>query len=573
MSTTHHTAIATGAAANAATFNDPLGDLDAAIVAEAVARALAIDVVDDRVSTLIFESETSSSETVDARGGYTVLSENISDKYLKTRLFLVDAAFEGLTAAGRFLTIQAALNAATPGTTILVAPGSYTENLTFGDAGVTLMGAGQPHFDGTDLVGGTILLGTIDCNGKVGARIEDLGLDIRAATGDDAITSGTASATAIYQEFRNLILIGKGSGTVGDRGHGILCQSGGGNVVRNCKFYSWYHGVALRCSNSIVADCYFKSCLSNSVIIKSDTGSENAWNNTVANCIIDGTASGTSYGGPVRIQSVHASYSTRYNTVANITAKNCGEAVVLIQQTAGTCANVMVSNVISYNGGDSAGRADFDVDTATDVHFTNCMSATRNNGYGFRNASGSRIRALNCSSDATGAGRSTGTFDLLDLGSGLGVDFARFQNLTFDDPSTAAVTIRRAHIIQGGGLASDGVAEDIFTLTWNSSPNSTSVAIDLLISTRNGTIAKIYHYQIIVQRPNSTTLVTAQEAIGTVGFATTGSGNSLAVTVDVATSNTAKVRVAGSGGTMAYAYQAQIVCSDVGAWTVINNAA
>lgn len=41
MSTTHHTAITTGAAANAAVINSPLGELDAAIVTEAAARVAA----------------------------------------------------------------------------------------------------------------------------------------------------------------------------------------------------------------------------------------------------------------------------------------------------------------------------------------------------------------------------------------------------------------------------------------------------------------------------------------------------------------------------------------------------
>lgn len=607
MSTNHHTPITVGAAANASTFNTRFSDLDAAIDAadaileaaiesEVDARELLesevvaarngqasldaeITRVDNRVSTIIASSGTSDTEVVDTRGGYTVLSERVDDLEIASGLLKVDAAFNGLSAAKRFTTIAAAMTAATEGCTIEVAPGTYTENVTFSQDNITLKGLGMPHFDGTDLIGGVIIEGQINCNGKIGATVKQLGVDIRANALDDAIIGGSSAGTSpLHQRFENLIVIGKGSVTAGDRGHGILCQSGSYNHITNCVLYYWYHGVALRCSYSTVTGCNFYNCFSDAVIIKSDTGSGDASYCVIANCKSVGTtASAFDRAGPFKVEAVHASFVSRYITISNCVCLNTAEAAVLIQETAGTVANVMVSNVIANGGGDDPSRADFDVLSASDVHFTNCMSASRAAGYGFRvRGTAVRVRAMNCSSDATGAGRSTvadtGTWDYLDLGSGLGVDFARFQHMTFDDP-TGTYTIRRAHEMQGGGLATDGVAEDIFTLAWTGTPNTTSVAIELLVTLQSGTLAKIYHYHINVLRPNSSTLVTSQEAIGTAGFTTAGSGDSLVVSVDVATANTAKVRVAGSGGTVAYGYKAIIACMSVGAWTVINNAA
>jgi len=66
MSTSHHTAITTGAAANASTINAPLGQLDAAI-----------NTVDDRIDALILSDGTSDAEVVDARGGYALLDNRL----------------------------------------------------------------------------------------------------------------------------------------------------------------------------------------------------------------------------------------------------------------------------------------------------------------------------------------------------------------------------------------------------------------------------------------------------------------------------------------------------------------
>jgi hypothetical protein len=558
LSTTYHDSIATGAAANASTFNTPLGDLDGAIGA-----------ANDRIDNLILSDGASDAEVVDTRNGYTVLDQRIDDLVHVTKTLYVDASFHGKTAANRFLTISTAMSAASAGSIIYVAPGTYTEDVTFSQINIKLIGAGRPSWDGSALAGGTIIIGMIDCAAKRGAAVRDLGIDIRTTAQVDAIESGTtASTTNLGQSFHNIVAIGKGAAVSLDRGHGILNESGSGAMISHCKFYLWYHGIALRCSDATVSDCYFFSCLSDAVVIKSDTGSGNAWRNTITNCIIDGTT-GFSAGGPMRVQSNNASFTTRYNTISNVVANNVSEASVIIQQVAGTCSNVLVSNVVSYNAGDVGTRADFDIDTATDILLTNCMSANRAAGFGFR-STGSRVRAINCSSDGTGAGRVSTTatgWDYLDLGSGLGIDINRVQNVLFDRLSDA-FTLRDAANFVNVKTVPNGSAVDAITCLWIGNGNTTSLVIEIMVNYESGTIARLYHYHIVIVRPNSTTLVATSEALGTAPLNTTGTGNSMSLTVDVATANTAIVKFTGSGGSAAATYSARVLSLTTSSWYI-----
>lgn len=352
------------------------------------------------------------------------------DIYHRTGVYLVDPNFTVNAAAHRYNTIQAAVTAAPAGSLIKIASGPYIEDITFGQNNVLLVGAGKPYFDGTDLIGGTIIKGQINCNGKIGATLKDLGVDIRAHAQDDAIYNSTGGTTPKYQRFENLRVVGKGSATAGDRGHGILLQSGGYNSVTNCDFHLWYHGLAFRCSHSTVTNSRFYSCFSDAVIIKSDTGSEDADYCLIGDCESIGTT-GSAYdrAGPFKVESAHASYHSNHITIDNCVCQNTAEAAVLITKTAGAITDVLVSNVTETGGGDSAGRAQFDVDSATVVNFVNCHSTSRSAGYGFRaRGTAAQIRVVGCVADSTGAGQSTtadtGTFDYLDIGPGTPITIA-----------------------------------------------------------------------------------------------------------------------------------------------------
>jgi hypothetical protein len=150
---------------------------------------------------------------VDARGGYTVGDGRFDDLYHRNDVFLVDAGFSVTnSAAQRFRTISLAMAACSGGETIMIAPGTYTETVTVSQNGITIAGSGQPYFDGTNLVGGTIIIGQINGNVKLGLRVRDLGVDVRTTGWVDAINSGGGSGVnaAAHGDFQNLICVGKG---------------------------------------------------------------------------------------------------------------------------------------------------------------------------------------------------------------------------------------------------------------------------------------------------------------------------------------------------------------------------
>jgi hypothetical protein len=500
-----------------------------------------------------------------------------ADIYQKTDYYLVDKNFTVNAAFKRYNTIAGAMAVAAAGSTILVGPGTYTEDVTVSQANISLLGAGAPYFDGTNLIGGTIVKGRINCAGKRGVKIKNLGVDIRATGQIDAIAAdaATVGATAIYQEFENLILIGKGSTAAPLYGHGILCATGGGNTIRNCKFYNWFHGVALRCSNSLVSDCYFYSCLSDAVVIKGDAGSGNAWNCSVTNCILDGDAASVyTRGGPIRIQNLNPGTTTRWITVSNISAKNGGEGTILIQQTAGVCANIAVSNVVSYNNGDHVSRADYDVDGATDVHFSNCMSSYRAAGWGMRvSATAARVRILGCNVDDTGAGAFTGIADYVDIGSGRPITKATHGHLGLDVPLGANL-IRLGEIIAGSGQAAVGVAEHTLYLEWRGTAGGYSViGAEITFFTQSGADAKVYSRRLVCVRRGATTLVAAVDTIGTDMVTSGGTQGTIAIAAYTGAANICTITVTASIADVAYTYCARVFTNTLSVWEVSNSAA
>jgi hypothetical protein len=195
--------------------------------------------------------------------------------------------------------------------------------------------------------------------------------------------------------------------------------------------------------------------------------------------------------------------------------------------------------------------------------------ASRSDGYGFR-STGSRVRAVNCSSDTSGAGRVSTTatgWDYLDLGSGSGIDINRVQNVLFDRLANA-FSLRDSAIFANNKTVPNGSAVDAITCLWIGNGNTTSLVIEIMVNYESGSIARLYHYHIVIVRPNSTTLAATIEAIGTAPLNTTGAGNSMSVTVDVATANTAIVKFTGSGGAATATYMARVLSLTTSSWLI-----
>lgn len=483
MSTNYHNAIATGAAANASTFNDPLGDLDAAIAAEAVARNVAVNEVDDRISDLIFESETSSSETVDARATYTVLRDRLDDLGYRSNVLLVDAAFSTNSSAKRFATISLAMAAASPGSIIMVAPGIYTENVTFSGNGIRLVGSGQPYYDTATgrLLGGTIIRGRIAMGAYVGTTVIDLGVDTYdGTTGVDCIG---ASNTTSYADrtYRNLTLLGKGSA---DLAHGFYSLGDGANID-NCRIYHCYHGIAVHGSYQNISNCWMYYCGGTALILKAKNNSGTDWNvhhiNVTNIQMIGDPASTAVRSGPLAIQA-EDSLSARYINITNVNAKYCVNGVVhvVLSDVTGTISDVTFNNIHSDNNLDLAGVGDYRIVTGSNIKFRGCHSTNRN-GYGFLIASVNTVTSVyvfDCGGDSTGNGLYSGAFDILELNNLRGVK----PQIVAIASDTITVTSTAIWVDTEGAAATDDLA------TINGGLDGMEIIINTVSSSRDVTI-------------------------------------------------------------------------------------
>ncbi len=155
------------------------------------------DVLDgaDGTDTAQFaDSLTDADITANGSGGWTVTTATEGTDTL-TNIEIVDGAEGGqflLVGNGGYATIQEAINAASDGDTILIAPGTWSENLTV-DKAVTLVGSGSGDDPSTATIlnpGGTALTisGDINDGGSAGVTIKGINFDgnlagVRVASG------------------------------------------------------------------------------------------------------------------------------------------------------------------------------------------------------------------------------------------------------------------------------------------------------------------------------------------------------------------------------------------------------
>jgi hypothetical protein len=404
MTTTYHDAIATGAPANASTFNNPLDDLDQAIVS-----------LQGEVTDLVIGSGTSPAETIAARGGYASLDGRLDDIYLRYNTLLVDANFAVTNAAERrFKTISLALAACTGGETILIAPGRYVENAGFGANNITLLGSGQPEWTGSGLAGGTIIQGYMNLFATIGATVRDLGLDCSGvASGTNGIGS-TAATENTYRVFMNLTIWGNGDAGLA---HGIY-GSGHHNLYHNIKCIDWYTGIAIHGSYAVINGYYAYRCTGFSLVIKGKSGI-NVEHVNVSNVVLEGdTSSGNTYlAAPLDIQTAN-SCITRYVHLNNISFLNGKQAALYIHQgdATGTISDISVTNMTSVNQKDLPLQGDFAIRYGSRITLTNCRSIARQSlVFGFTQIAPADVSLFACSADVSGGGQVSGAFNVLDL--------------------------------------------------------------------------------------------------------------------------------------------------------------
>lgn len=373
MTTIHHSPVTVGAAANAGTLNGPLSQLDAAI-----------ELVDDRISTIIAASGTSDTEVVDARDGFTVVLDRMQSAYLTGNTLLVDPTFAvSSSSAKRHKTIALAMAAAVAGDTIMLAPGTYAEDVTIAAHGVKIVGSGAAGYNvsGSTFNTGSVIAGSININNKKHAVIADLTIDVRASV-KDGIYGGTQadSGVPLYTDIRNVVLVGHGGYSAC---HGILLESGGYNSIHNVKIYSFAHGIALRCALTNVNQAYVEGCGVSSIIIKGANVTGSAYGININNCIF-------ALGGGLFIEGYDTGTYANDINVSNCYAHGPIVPAFRTQQVSGGVLNVTFSNCSSFA---ATGNA-FQFDYGDRISCVNCRSNVAL--IGFSNGSATRVQLINC---------------------------------------------------------------------------------------------------------------------------------------------------------------------------------
>ncbi len=165
------------------------------------------DVLDgaDGTDTAQFaDSLTDADITANGSGGWTVTTATEGTDTL-TNIEIVDGAEGGqflLVGNGGYATIQEAIDAASDGDTILIGPGTWSENLSL-DKAVTLIGSGNGDDPSTDTIlnpGGTALTISGDINDGGSATVTIKGINFEGNTSGIRVASGTIVDTISVED-------------------------------------------------------------------------------------------------------------------------------------------------------------------------------------------------------------------------------------------------------------------------------------------------------------------------------------------------------------------------------------
>jgi len=328
---TYYTHIETGAPANANTFNEPMDELDAAIVArqaaiaaEATARGAADDALDTRIDNIVADTGDDIVEVVDARGAGNVgsaatsLAERI--EWLEGAQNVYAAAYgfhDGATAAANLTALNAACDAAAafaaPCVVWLPAGRFSLNNFTL-DAGVVLRGARMPVHDrsGGELVGGTVLVGgVVTLSDQSG--LMDLGIEQATSGTSNCITGNTADDCILI----NVATLGNATADPNKTAHGCVFTNGARNLISNFYVAECTHGLIIKGAHNRV---YNLSTWNVGTILGlyGDAG-QDCEHNQIIGVKADGTAAGD--GGAIWFNAFDA-HSVQNNLIANINLHN-----------------------------------------------------------------------------------------------------------------------------------------------------------------------------------------------------------------------------------------------------------
>jgi len=333
---TYYTQIEEGAPANANTFNEPMDQLDAAIVAraaavaaEAVARGAADDALDNRIDDIVATTGDDIVEVVDARGAGNVadaatsLAERI--EWLEGAQNVYAAAYgfdDGGTAAANLIALDAATAAAVafaaPAVVWLPAGRFAVNNFTV-PVDIVIRGARMPYHDkdgSDDLEGGTVITGAA-VTLSAGSGLMDLGLQV--SSGKSTISGAGSDRCLIL----NVATKGNGSD------HGCVFTSGDYNYIQNFYAAEFDHGLVFKGSYNYASGIRTWNCLISCLTLKSDAAVDcigNIINGLISDGEIDTAPNPDLYPGGIWLHAEDAatSHSVERNIISNFYIHNPG---------------------------------------------------------------------------------------------------------------------------------------------------------------------------------------------------------------------------------------------------------
>lgn len=337
----------------------------------------------------------------------------LGDVYQNQTIYLVDKLFTNDATNRRYNTIGGAMAAAPAGSLILVGPGTYNETVTVSQNNIILEGACQPQWDGSNLVGGTIIKGQVNCGSKTGVILRDFGIDLNGTSGVDGIGS-SAGDVKVYRLYENITIRGGGGAALA---HGVY-GTGHNITMRNIRVMDCYHGIAVHGSYANINDIYLYRCTGTSLVIKAKN-SIVVQNVNVVNVVIEGdTSAGNTYlAAGIDIQTANSTAMQGIN-IANVTAINCIISALYVHLGDGTGSinDVSVVNMVSVNNKDLPVLGDYRVETGSRIILTNCRSYSRQAGcIAFVRGTGGSpndVYLFNCECDSSGAGQVSGAFQV-----------------------------------------------------------------------------------------------------------------------------------------------------------------
>lgn len=368
------------------------------------------------------------------------------DISLRSDVLLVDANFSTYSLPpNRYTTIATAMAAATPGQTVLVAPGIYTEDVIFNDDRVKLVGSGQPKYDSATgrLVGGTIIRGEIGMSNKIGLTISNLGVDLFGVDSVDCI-SGTTEDLEVHRRFENLTLLGNGYDALS---HGLY-GNGTYGYANNCHIIDCHHGMAVHGSHWNISNMHFYRCSGTSLILKSK-GVGDVHHVNISNILLEGDPTGADfklYAGPLMLQADDVADSVRFINIANVAAEYCQNGVIMTQviNSGVVVSDISMVNVSSRYNFDLSNFGDFWFRQGSNISLWGCKSFDRDSGVGFNldpAGSATKVRIYGATSDTSGSGSHTSGFDVMEM-NGL-----RERKEQFVTIASGAITITSEQVV------------------------------------------------------------------------------------------------------------------------------